>query len=148
MRLCCRKHTRHWHNDTHLFAPRCRRPHFGASPKPSPALARARRCQTHGHLSQDRHALLMLALSHQPALLWRVRAGAASTSVDRAMAMIRLFVLALLVAALATFSACSGFHWVRPVPPIPTVRPHVVPAYKCERWHSRYCQLSPNWREI
>lgn len=57
--------------------------------------------------------------------------------------------LVLGVCLIVLGSCLSSCQPIRPVPPLPhDIAPHVVPAYKCERWHSRYCQLAPNWRVL
>lgn len=69
--------------------------------------------------------------------------------------MNRFAVLAAIVAVLAALSACQDFHWITPVPPLPSVAPTMVPeksllptvtptpsiGYKCARWHVWECEL-------
>lgn len=56
---------------------------------------------------------------------------------------------ALLAIIVALFAACypQPQQWVLPVPPV-EIKPQVLPQYKCDRHRSRWCELSPNWREV
>lgn len=69
--------------------------------------------------------------------------------------MTRLFLLAATVLVLAALSACNDFHWITPIPPLPSVVPTMAPepsllptitptseaGYKCARWRVRDCEL-------